>query len=471
MNFLILDEDITYLIAEDIWITDNAYKKLANYFSLKSSSITFEQYQLLDILFSYYGEKVIRTKDFQLSNFIKDFQKHTTHYERLWFFDYFRFENGRYIFIPDVEKLKSEILLRQKSDYSLSGNQQVNIAISEKLAYNMSHKKHDVEGVLNMDNLVPEIDEDYEAYGQFNLIKNIISSEIFNPVFISGDSGYGKTLGVEQACAQTERKLIRVPISRETDKSQLLVVPTLNNGNLVYENGPVLTAMEQGAVLLLDEIDRGSANLLCLNGILEGKPFYNEKTMKMVYPQKGFNVFATANSKGTGDTVKYLVNILDSALLERFVITIIQKAPPVKEEQKILENVMRKLDGALNSDKHRIINDLVNWANKTRESESNQTVEDSISTRRLVDIIKMMFITGDLEEAIKLCCNRFSDATKDGFVETFNAIHVKMNAIPELNNFSSPNKIQANATYGALTGDVGQGKTFTGVMTPAGVTS
>jgi len=207
---------------------------------------------------------------------------------------------------------------------------------------------------------IPNIFPDYVPFGFYKDLNKIIGSKQFYPVFVTGLSGNGKTLMVEQVCATLKRECIRVNISIETDESDLLGGPTLVDGNVVNRDGPVILAMKRGAVLLIDEVDRGSNKLMCLQGILEGKPYFNKKNGEMVYPANGFNVVATANTKGRGsDEGKYLSQILDDAFLERFPITVEQEYPDVKTEKKILTPLIEDKE---------FVELLVQWADVIRKS-------------------------------------------------------------------------------------------------------
>ena len=264
------------------------------------------------------------------------------------------------------------------------------------------------------DSAVPEKFADYVPFGFFKDLKNIISSKAFYPVFITGLSGNGKTLMVEQVCADLNRECIRVNISIETDETDLLGGPTLVNGNVVNRDGPVLQAMKKGAVLLIDEVDRGSNKLMCLQGIMEGKPHYNKKSGEMVYPTKGFTVIATANTKGRGsDEGKYLSQILDDAFLERFPITVEQEYPDAKTEKKILAPLLE--------DKS-FIENLVQWADVVRRSYADGATDEIISTRRLVHIAKAFGIFKDRMKAIQLCVNRFDEETKLAFLDLYSKV-------------------------------------------------
>ena len=260
---------------------------------------------------------------------------------------------------------------------------------------------------------VPSVYADYVPFGFHKDLVTVIKSKEFYPVFITGLSGNGKTLMAEQVCAQLKRECIRVNISIETDESDLLGGNTLIDGNVVFRDGPVLTAMKRGAVLLIDEVDRGNGSkLMCLQGILEGNGHYNKKTGEMVYPKSGFTVIATANTKGKGsEDGNYLSQILDSAFLERFVITVEQEFPDAKTEKKILTPLIKDTD---------FIDELVKWADVIRKTYLEGAIDEIISTRRLVHIAKSYNIFGNKAKAIQLCINRFDDETKSGFLDLYN---------------------------------------------------
>jgi hypothetical protein len=266
---------------------------------------------------------------------------------------------------------------------------------------------------------IPNIFPDYVPFGFYKDLNKIIGSKQFYPVFVTGLSGNGKTLMVEQVCATLKRECIRVNISIETDESDLLGGPTLVDGNVVNRDGPVILAMKRGAVLLIDEVDRGSNKLMCLQGILEGKPYFNKKNGEMVYPANGFNVVATANTKGRGsDEGKYLSQILDDAFLERFPITVEQEFPDVRTEKKILTPLIEDKE---------FVELLVQWADVIRKSFDENAVDEIISTRRLVHIAKAYTIFGDRMKAIELCVARFDTETKMSFLDLYTKIDAKAN--------------------------------------------
>jgi len=268
------------------------------------------------------------------------------------------------------------------------------------------------------DSAIPEKFPNYVPFGFFKDLQNIVRSKMFYPVFITGHSGNGKTLMVEQVCAELNRECIRVNISIETDESDLLGGPVLVDGNTPFRDGPVLLAMKRGAILLIDEVDRGSNKLMCLQGILEGKSFYNKKTGEVIKPAPGFNVIATANSKGQGtDEGKYLVQILDSAFLERFPITVEQEYPTATIEKKILAPLIEDKD---------FVDNLVQWADVVRQSYKQGATDELISTRRLVHIAKAFDIFKDRMKAITLCLNRFDEETKTAFLDLYSKVDAKV---------------------------------------------
>ena len=271
-------------------------------------------------------------------------------------------------------------------------------------------------------NLIPEKDDTFVKFGNFNDIKKIIQSRLFYPTFITGLSGNGKTFSVEQACAQLKRELIRVNITIETDEDDLIGGFRLVNGETVWHNGPVIEALQRGAILLLDEIDLASNKILCLQSVLEGKGIFLKKIGRFVKPAAGFNVFATANTKGKGsDDGRFIgTNVLNEAFLERFPVTLEQDYPAVATEQKILEGI--SLD--LGLEDRDFCKRLVDWADVIRKTFYDGGIEEIISTRRLVHIIRAYSIFTDKAKAIKVCINRFDDETKQSFLELYDKIDV-----------------------------------------------
>jgi len=269
-------------------------------------------------------------------------------------------------------------------------------------------------------NLIPDKDDTFVKFGNFNDIKKIITSNLFYPTFITGLSGNGKTLSVEQVCAQLKRELIRVNITIETDEDDLIGGFRLVNGETAWHNGPVVEALERGAILLLDEIDLASNKILCLQSILEGKGVFLKKIGKFVKPKSGFNVVATANTKGKGsDDGRFIgTNVLNEAFLERFPVTFEQSYPVPATEQKILEGVALDL-GVEDRD---FCKRLVDWADIIRKTFYDGGIEEIISTRRLVHIIRAYSIFNDKAKAIQVCTNRFDDETKQCFLELYDKV-------------------------------------------------
>ena len=269
-------------------------------------------------------------------------------------------------------------------------------------------------------NLIPSKDENYVPFGNYSDVKKIIQSKMFYPTFITGMSGNGKTFSVEQACAALNRELIRVNITIETDEDDLIGGFRLVDGNTVWHNGPVIEALERGAILLLDEIDLASNKVMCLQSILEGKGVFLKKTGRYVKPAAGFNVIATANTKGKGsDDGRFIgTNVLNEAFLERFALTFEQDYPTPKIEQKILEGI--SLD--LGLEDREFCEKLAQWADIIRKTFNDGGIDEVISTRRLVHIIRAYAIFGKRMKSIEVCVNRFDDETKTSFIELYDKL-------------------------------------------------
>jgi len=269
-------------------------------------------------------------------------------------------------------------------------------------------------------NLVPSTDDTFVKFGSFTDVKKIIQSKLFYPAFITGLSGNGKTFSVEQACAQLKRELIRVNITIETDEDDLIGGFRLVNGETVWHNGPVVEALERGAVLLLDEIDLASNKILCLQSILEGTGVFLKKIGRVVKPAKGFNVIATANTKGKGsDDGRFIgTNVLNEAFLERFPVTFEQDYPSPAIESKILGRVASTL-GVTDTE---FCKRLVDWGDIIRKTFYDGGIEEIISTRRLIHILRAYSIFNDKAKAISVCINRFDDETKQAFLELYDKV-------------------------------------------------
>mgnify|MGYP001279151232 CR=1 FL=1 len=270
------------------------------------------------------------------------------------------------------------------------------------------------------DNVVPAKDTDFVNFGNYADIKNIVKSKKFYPVFITGLSGNGKTLAVTQACAESKREMIRCNITIETDEDDLLGGYRLKDGQTVWQNGPVIEAMERGAILLLDEIDLASNKIMCLQPILEGSGVYVKKINKFVKPKLGFNVIATANTKGQGsDDGKFIgTNVLNEAFLERFPVTFEQQYPTAKVEEKI---VAQKLASAGKRDQ-KFAHNLVTWADVIRKTYIDGGCDEIISTRRLVHIAEAYGIFKNKMKAISVCTNRFDEDTKSSFTDLYTKV-------------------------------------------------
>lgn len=277
-----------------------------------------------------------------------------------------------------------------------------------------------MQSIVSDERSYAKVDPTFVAWGSFRDITKIIKSEMFYPTYISGLSGNGKTFMVEQACAKLGKEFIRVQINPETDEDDLLGGFRLINGETVFAKGPVLKAMENGAILLLDEIDRATNKIMCLQGILEGKPVLVKKTGETITPKKGFNVFATANTKGKGsDDGRFTAaSIIDEAFLERFTISVDQQFPSAAIEKKIVSKHMDKFD--IKDDE--FVQKLVTWADIIRKTFEDDGVDEVISTRRLCHIAQTFSIFKDKMKSIDLCISRFDEDTKIAFLDLYTKV-------------------------------------------------
>ena len=297
-----------------------------------------------------------------------------------------------------------------------------------------------VKGVPSTDDnpdisFIPSTDGDYVAWGNHKTVEKVIKSKLFYPIFITGLSGNGKTFMTEQVCAKLKREMIRVNITIETDEDDLLGGFRLVDGETVFHKGPVVDAMERGAVLLLDEVDLASNKILCLQPVLEGKGVYLKKINQWVTPAEGFTIIATANTKGKGSESGAFIgtNILNEAFLERFAVTIEQEYPTTATEKKILGRVFNTL-GIEDSE---FAAKLVDWADIIRRTYYDGGIDEVISTRRLVHISKAYSIFEDRLQAIDLCINRFDEETKESFKDLYTKIDIDVEEVPEDPNFST----------------------------------
>ena len=281
-----------------------------------------------------------------------------------------------------------------------------------------------VQSTVNSEVFIPQKEAEFVKWGYFSDVKKIIESRMFFPMFVAGLSGNGKTMMVEQACANAKREYVRVQITPETDEDDLIGGFRLLDGETVFAKGPVIKAMEAGAILLIDEIDRGSNKLMALQGVLEGKPVLIKKTGEMVYPASGFNVIATANTKGQGDEAGRFIaaTIIDEAFLERFNVTLEQPYPKAAVEQKIVNNHMTKFGVSDNE----FAENLVKWGQAIRSTFEDGGVDDIISTRRLCHIVQTFSIFNDKKKSIELCVNRFDADTRAAFVDLYEKIDAGM---------------------------------------------
>ena len=280
-------------------------------------------------------------------------------------------------------------------------------------------------------NLIPTKDSTFVPFGNFTDVKKILASRQYYPIFITGLSGNGKTFSVEQACATLKRELIRVNITIETDEDDLIGGFRLVNGETVWHNGPVIEALERGAILLLDEIDLASNKILCLQSVLEGKGVFLKKIGKYVKPAAGFNVVATANTKGKGSEDGRFIgtNVLNEAFLERFPVTFEQAYPSPKVETSILKKAAESID-CYDAE---FVERLVAWAEIIRKTFYDGGVDEIISTRRLVHIIRAFGIFGKRKKAIDVCVARFDDETKQSFLELYSKIDASIDVPVDTN--------------------------------------
>ena len=298
---------------------------------------------------------------------------------------------------------------------------------------------------METQNLVPSPFEGFVPWGHFATIKKIVESKMFYPVFVTGLSGNGKTLMIEQIHAKLKKELIRVNITIETDEDDLLGGFRLINGETKFVPGPVIEAMERGCTLLLDECDLGSNKLLALQPVLEGKGVYLKKVNKWVTPKEGFNVMATANTKGKGSEDGRFIgtNILNEAFLERFAITIEQPYATTATEKKIVLGSMKKY-GSVDEE---FATNLVTWAEVIRKTFFEGGVDEVISTRRLDHIAKAFAIFEDKMKSIELCVNRFDDDTKESFMDLYTKIDAGVDPLAETVNETDEDEDEAEPPF------------------------
>jgi len=282
---------------------------------------------------------------------------------------------------------------------------------------------------LETENLIPSVYKNYVPFGNYQDLLAIVQSNQFFPIFITGQSGNGKTMSVEQACAKAKRKFVCISMTPDTDESDLLGNYVLINGQMEWRDGPVTVAARQGAVLCIDEIDYGAQNLSCLQRVLEGKPFMLKKKGETVTPATGFTIVATANTKGKGsDDGRYMfTNVLNEAFLERFLNTYEQEYPPVAVEKKIIKKELV----ASGKEDNDFADMLVMWADTIRKTYAEGGVDEIISTRRLVHICKTYGVHGDRMKSVGLCLNRFDDDTKMSFLDLYTKLDAESKKVDE----------------------------------------
>lgn len=308
-----------------------------------------------------------------------------------------------------------------RGQYSLPSSKDSTASSGPKTIASVVQIKSFVVDNNNTDSLVPTVDRTFVPFGNYSDLEHIIKAKMFYPAYVYGPTGNGKSTMIEQICAKHKRPLVRVNLNMMSDEEQLIGSKTLVDGNVQVVEGPVLIAMRQGCTLLLDEIDAGSANtLLCLQPILEGKPYYFKLKNEVIVPTPGFNIIATANTKGQGsDDGRYIgTNVLNEAFLERFAVTFDQEYPPAATERKIIINLMEQND-CVNPT---FAGNLIKWAEAIRRTFADGGVDENITTRRIAHIVRAYAIFDNERKAIELCCNRFNTNTKAAFIDLFDKV-------------------------------------------------
>ena len=339
---------------------------------------------------------------------------------------------GKYCLNTSVENIKKETKKSIKKDLEIIKEPIVSPAVeTEKVETEKVELKMATSTVMN---LIPKKDPTYVTWGHFKDIKSIIESKIFYPIFVTGLSGNGKTSMVREVCAKLKRDMVRVNITVETDEDDLLGGFRLVNGETVWQDGPLIVAMKTGALALIDEIDLASHKIMCLQPILEGQPIYLKKINQVVYPAEGFNVVATANTKGKGSADGRFMgtNILNEAFLDRFAATFYQEYPSTNSEAKILKKQFASKEMVEDD----FVDKLVKWADVIRKAFKDGAVDEIVTTRRLIDIVKTYSIFNNKMKAITMCLERFDDETRDSFADLYT-------------------KVDAGASYEEITAEAG----------------
>ena len=322
---------------------------------------------------------------------------------------------GQYRISGSVDAVKKEVKKSIKKDMDII-NESVVTPTQEAQPAVMSMAKLKPSVV----NLIPKKDPQYVSWGHFKDIKSIIESKVFYPIFVTGLSGNGKTSMIREVCAKLKRDMVRVNITVETDEDDLLGGFRLVNGETVWQDGPLVVAMKTGAVALIDEVDLASHKIMCLQPIMEGQPIYLKKINEVVHPAEGFNIVATANTKGKGSADGRFMgtNILNEAFLDRFSATFYQEYPSTSQEEKILKKQFAKYE--ISEDD--FVSKLVKWADVIRRSFKEGAVDDIVTTRRLIDITKTFSIFNNKMKSISLCLERFDDETRDSFADLYTKV-------------------------------------------------
>ena len=334
---------------------------------------------------------------------------------------------GKYCLNTSVENIKKETKKSIKKDLEIIQEPVVSPVVETE--------KVEMKSVdTTVMNLIPKKDPTYVTFGHFKDVKSIIESKIFYPIFITGLSGNGKTSMVREVCAKLKRDMVRVNITVETDEDDLLGGFRLVNGETVWQDGPLIVAMKTGALALIDEIDLASHKIMCLQPILEGQPIYLKKINQVVYPAEGFNVVATANTKGKGSADGRFMgtNILNEAFLDRFAATFYQEYPSTNAEAKILKKQFASKEMVEDD----FVDKLVKWADVIRKAFKDGAVDEIVTTRRLIDIVKTYSIFNNKMKAITMCLERFDDETRDSFADLYT-------------------KVDAGASYEEIAGEAG----------------
>jgi len=375
---------------------------------VKMTTLNQTQLNQVELLYKHYKKTDLTRSE------INDFVKSGKIKNPSWLKqDQYKVARGIYSLPVDGNDISSQVKEEIQSELPKTETAPVNETVNQA-AFIVSSLTGDI---------VPSKDPVFVPWGYFKDIKSIVSSKQFYPIFITGLSGNGKTMNVSQACAQAKRECIRVNITIETDEDDLLGGYRLQEGQTVWQNGPVIEAMERGAILLLDEIDLASNKIMCLQPILEGNGVFLKKINKFIKPAPGFNVIATANTKGQGSNDGKFIgtNILNEAFLERFPITVEQAYPTNKIESKILLNVMSE-KGLTKKDDESFASNLITWADIIRKTFYEGGVDEIISTRRLVHIVEAYTIFKNKMKAIEMCTNRFDVDTKTSFMDLYTKI-------------------------------------------------